>query len=162
MVPAHDLVPATRSHVPSRGASEATTLPARFRLVAAMTPYPWDEGDGARRPTPEEVARYCARVADTIGEHLHVLVKMRREPIETDTAEEEASESLRARAARAHQIADAAQGRIDPARGSRHASEGAVLTDRATQLLDTAQSKHHLSERRPANACWFTTTRDIC
>ena len=50
-----------------RRASEATTLTTWFRLVAAMTPYPWDEGDGTRRPTPEQVARYRARVGDTIS-----------------------------------------------------------------------------------------------
>ena len=71
-------------------------------------PYPGDEGDGTRRPTPEQVARYAALVADMIDEHLHVVLKMRREPIETDKAEEEASAPVGARAARAHQIADAA------------------------------------------------------
>ena len=55
-----------------RRAGDATTLPGRFLLVAAMNPCPCGECDEARsewRCTPEQVMRYWARVAHTIGEH---------------------------------------------------------------------------------------------
>ena len=52
-----------------RRAGESTTLPARFRLVSAMTPCPCgecDETQGIRRCNSEHVARYRARVTGTI------------------------------------------------------------------------------------------------
>ena len=61
-----------------------------------------DETHGIRQCNAEQVARYRARVAGTIGEHLHLVVKMRREPFETDEAQGEASAPVRARITRAH------------------------------------------------------------
>ena len=55
-------------------ANERTTCPARFQLVAAMSPCPCgacDEPEGVRRCSPEQVARYRARVARTISGSLH-------------------------------------------------------------------------------------------
>ena len=52
----------------------------------------------------ERAAKHRARAARTIGEHLHVAVKMRRDPVETDAAEGEASVPVRVRIARAHRL----------------------------------------------------------
>ena len=85
-------------------AADSTTLPARFQLVAAMEPCPCgecDETQGIRRCTAEQMARYHARVAGTVGEHLHVVVEMRRRPAEGDALEGEASAPVRARIAQA-------------------------------------------------------------
>ena len=65
--------PLEHGSITLRRAGEATTLTARFRLVATMTPCPCgecDEGDGIQRCTPEQVARYCARVAGRYGTEL--------------------------------------------------------------------------------------------
>ena len=114
--------PLEHGSITLRRADETTTLPARFRLVAAMTPYPWDEGDGARRPSPEQVGRYRARVGDTIGEHLHIVVKMRREPIERRAPGPHGADERRRTAARhgageapsvGAQSRDGASGRTD-------------------------------------------------
>ena len=53
-----------------RRAGESTTLPARFRLVAAMTPCPCGECDeiqGIQPCTAEHVARYRARVRSALS-----------------------------------------------------------------------------------------------
>ena len=87
-----------------RRAAGSATLPARFQLVAAMEPCPCgecDERQGTRRCTAEQMERYHARVAGTIGEHLHVVVEMGRGPAEGDTLEGEASAPVRARIAQA-------------------------------------------------------------
>ena len=134
-----------------RRADDSTTLPARFRLVAAMNPCPCgecDETHGTRRCNAEQVARYRARVAGTIGEHLHVVVKMRRESFETDEAEGEASAPVRARITRAHRAQTQRWGAPNQEAEADRLREDAVLTEGAAQLLDTARSKRHLSVRR--------------
>ena len=132
-----------------RRADESTTVPARFRLVAAMNPSPCgecDETQGIRRCKAEPVARYRARVAGTICEHLHVMVKLRRR---RDGMQGDASAPMRARIARAHRAQTRRGGgasnqdvEVDKLR------EDTVLTDSAGRLIDTARSKRHLSEHR--------------
>ena len=98
--------PLERGTVTLRRADGVTTLPARFLLVAAMNPCPCgecDEARGLRRCAVEQVERYHARVAGTIGEHLHLVVTMRREPIDADRAQGEASAPVRTRVARARE-----------------------------------------------------------
>ena len=136
-----------------RRADDSSTLPARFRLVAAMNPCPGgecDETQGIRRCNAEQVARYRARVAGTIGEHLHVVVKMQREPFETDGSQGEASAPVRARIARAHRAQTQRWGASNQDVEADRLREDAVLTATAgaAQLLDTARSKRSLSERR--------------
>ena len=143
--------PLEHGSVTLRRAGESTTLPARFRLVAAMNPCPCgecDETQGIRRCNAEQVARYRARVAGTIGEHLHVVVKMRREPFETDGSQGEASAPVRTRIARAHRAQTQRWGASNQEVEAGRLREGAVLTDGAARLLDTARSKRRLSERR--------------
>ena len=143
--------PLEHGSVTLRRAGEFTTLPARFRLVAAMNPCPrgeCDETRGVRRCTPEQVTRYRAGVARTIGEHLHVVVRMRRAPIETDAPEGEATAPVRARIARAREAQTQRWGALNQDVEAGRLCEGAVLTDGAAQLLDTARSKRHLSECR--------------
>ena len=96
--------PLEQGAVTLRRAADSTTLPARFQLVAAMEPCPCgecDERQGIRRCTAEQMTRYHARVAGTVGEHLHVVVEMRRGPAEGDALEGEASAPVRARVAQA-------------------------------------------------------------
>ena len=143
--------PLEHGRVTLRRAGESTTLPARFRLVAAMTPCPCgecDETQGTRQCNSEQVARYHVRVAGTIGEHLHVVVKMRREPFEADAAQAEASAPVRARTARADRAQAQRWGASNQEVEADRLREDAVLTDGAANLLDTARSKRHLSERR--------------
>ena len=143
--------PLAHGSVTLRRADDSTTLPARFRLVAAMNPCPCGECDGTQgipRCNAEQVARYRARVAGTIGEHLHVVVKMRREPIETDGSQGEASARVRARIARAHRAQTQRWGASNQDVDAGMLREGAVLTDGAGRLIDTARLNRGLSERR--------------
>ena len=143
--------PLDQGSVTLRRASESTTLPARFQLVAAMTPCPCgecDETKGIRRCTSEQIARYRSRVARTISEHLHVVIEMRHEPIETDGAEGEPSAPVRARIAGAHRLQTQRWSALNQDVDADRLREGTVLTDGAAQLLYTARSKRHLSERR--------------
>ena len=97
-------------------AGERTTFPARFQLVAAMSPCPCgacDEAEGVRRCSTEQVARYRARVARTIGEHFDVVVEMTRSRPGRDTVEGEPTAAVRARASGAAG-SDAALGDAEP------------------------------------------------
>ena len=96
--------PLEHGAVTLRRAAGSATLPARFQLVAAMEPCPCgecDETQGIRRCTAEQMTRYHARVAGTIGEHLHMVVEMGHRPAEEDAFEGEASAPVRARIAQA-------------------------------------------------------------
>ena len=134
-----------------RRASEATTVPARFRLVAAMRPCPcgeYDETQGIGRCTVEQVGRYRARVARTVGEHLHLVVEMRRRALEPNGMEGEATAAVRVRVAQAWERQRARWGSLNQEVAAEALREGAGLSEAARGLLDAAQSKHGWTERR--------------
>ena len=137
----------------SRAAGSAT-LPARFQLVAAMEPCPCgacgecEEMQAVRRCTAEQMARYHARVAGTVGEHLHVVVEMRRGPTEGDALEGEASAPVRARIAQAQRTQRQRWETLNQDVAGDTLREGALLSQGGERLLGTAQKKCHLSQRR--------------
>ena len=134
-----------------RRAAGSATLPARFQLVAAMEPCPCgecDETQGIRRCTAEQMARYHARVAGTIGERLHVVVEMGRGPAEGDTLEGEASAPVRARIAQAQHTQRQRWETLNQDVAAEALREGALLSQGGERLLGTAQKKRHLSQRR--------------
>ena len=136
-------------------ADGSATLPARFPLIAAMEPCPCgecDERQGIRRCTAEQMARYHARVAGTIGEHLHVVVEMRRGPAEGAALEGEASAPVRARIAQAQRTQRQRWETLNQDVAGDTLREGAFLSEGGEQLLGTAHKKRHLSQRRPAGA----------
>ena len=87
-------------------------------------------------------------MADTIGEHLHIVVKMRREPIETHAAHGEASAPVRARITRAQNAQMERWDALNQDVGADVLQDRTVRTKGAARLLDTARSKRDLSERR--------------
>ena len=132
-------------------AADSTTLPARFQLVAAMEPCPCgecDEMQGIRRCTAEQMARYHGRVAGTVGEHLHVVVEMRRSPAEGDALEGEASAPVRARIAQAQRTQRQRWETLNQNVATEAWRESALLSQGGERLLGTAQKKRHLSQRR--------------
>ena len=134
-----------------RRAADSTTLPARFQLVTAMEPCPCgecDEMQGIRRCTAEQMARYHARVAGTIGEHLHVVVEMRRSPAEGDAFEGEASAPVRGRIAQAQRTQRQRWETLNQDVAGDTLREGALLSQGGERLLGTVQNKRHLSQRR--------------
>ena len=94
------------------------------------------------------MARYHARVAGTIGEHLHVVVEMRRGPAEGDALEGEASAPVRARIARAQRTQRQRWETLNQDVAGDTLREGALLSQGGERLLGTAQKKRHLSQRR--------------
>ena len=143
--------PLEHGFVTLRRAGEATTLPAQFRLVAAMNSCPCgecEETQGIRRCTPEQVARYRARVTGTIGEHLHLVVEMRREPVEPDAVEGEASASVRARIAQAQEAQKDRWRILNQDVATAVLRDNAELSEDAERLVKTTDSKRDLSERR--------------
>ena len=134
-----------------RTASVSSPLPARFQLVAAMEPCPCgecDEAQAVRRCTAEQMARYHARVAGTIGEHLHVVVEMRRGPAEGDALEGEASAPVRARVAQAQRTQRQRWETLNQDVAGDTLREGALLSPGGERLLGTVQEKRHLSQPR--------------
>ena len=143
--------PLEHGAVTLRRAADSATLPARFQLVAAMEPCPCgecDETQGIRRCTAEQIARYHARVAGTIGEHLHVVVEMRRGPTEGDTLEGEASAPVRARVTQAQRTQRQRWETLNQDIAAEALREGALLSEGGERLLGTAQKERHLSQRR--------------
>ena len=132
-------------------AADSTTLPARFQLVAAMEPCPCgecDEMQGIRRCTAEQMARYHARVAGTVGEHLHMVVEMGRSPGVGDALEGEASAPVRTRIAQAQRTQRQRWETLNQDVAGDTLREGALLSQGGERLLGTAQKKRHLSQGR--------------
>ena len=132
-------------------AADSTTLPARFQLVAAMEPCPCGEcgeTQGIRRCTAEQMARYHARVAGTIGEHLHVVVEMGRSPGVGDALEGETSAPVRTRIAQAQRTQRQRWETLNQDVAGDTLREGALLSQGGERLLGTAQTKRHFSQRR--------------
>ena len=132
-----------------RRAADSTTLPARFQLVAAMEPCPCgecDERQGVRRCTAEQMARYHARVAGTIGEHLHVVVEMGRGPAEGNALEGEASAPVRARIAQAQRTQRQRWETLNQDVAGDTLREGGLLSEDGERLLGTSPKRWGTNE----------------
>lgn len=101
-----------------------------------------------RRCTPEQVGRYPARVARTVGEHLHLVVTTRREPVDAGGTQGDDSATVRARIARARQAQTQRQDALNQDVPTGALQERAMASEGTERLLDTARRKHHLSEHR--------------
>ena len=96
----------------------------------------------------QQMARYHARVAGTIGEHLHVVVEMGRSPAEGDALEGEASAPVRARVTQAQRTQRQRWETLNQDVAGDTLREGALLSQGGERLLGTAQKKRHLSQGR--------------
>ena len=131
-------------------ASRQASFPARFQLVAAMNPCPCGTlGDpaGTCRCTPEQVARYRARISGPLLDRIDLHVDVPRIRDDGDSGPAESSAAVRDRVARARavQIARAAkpnQG-LSVSEIGRHCS----LAPDSRKLLSRAMEKLHLSAR---------------
>ena len=132
-------------------ASERTKCPARFQLVAAMSPCPCgacDEAEGVRRCSTEQVARYRARVARTLGEHFDVVVEMTRSRPGEDTVEGEPTAAVRARVLQAQEARIRHSGMLSRDMPVEAIGDGAQVSEGAERLLALGARKMGLSERR--------------
>ena len=119
--------------------NERATLPASFQLVAAMSPCSCgacDEAKGVRRCTTEQVERYRARVARSIGEHLDIVVEMTRTALERDAIEGEPTAAVRARVLRAREVRRRRSGALSRDMQVEAIRFDGQVTDGAERLLE--------------------------
>ena len=143
--------PLERGAVTLYRAKERTTLEARFQLVAAMRPCPCgacNEAEGVRRCAVEQVERYRARVARTLGEHLHLVVAMRRSPPDPHAMEGESTTAVRARVVRARERQMRRAGALSRDTPVDVMREGRAVSHGAGRLLALGARKLDLTQRR--------------
>ncbi|MBX2886228.1 MAG: YifB family Mg chelatase-like AAA ATPase [Granulosicoccus sp.] len=135
----------------SRAARQAT-YPAAFQLIAAMNPCPCGyhgDPDTLCRCTPDQVLRYQARISGPFLDRLDLHLSMARPPIQAwrEEANEESSETIRARVVKARALQMVRQGfentRLSVAQLKTHAN----LTQEAKECLALAVEKLNLSLR---------------
>ena len=137
----------------SRAARQAD-FPARFQLVAAMNLCPCGylgDGGAACRCTPDQVARYRARVSGPLLDRLDLQVFVPRVQRALLTAEApptgESSAQVRGRVAQARARQLARQGKPNAQLAAREMDRHCVLERPARQLLDAALGRLALSAR---------------
>ena len=142
--------PLESGHVTISRASRQARFPARFQLVAAMNPCPCGTlGDpaGTCRCTPEQTARYRARVSGPLLDRIDLHVEVPRVRGDEDSGPAESSAAVRERvaAARAAQIARAQKPnqRLSVGELRTHCT----LAPGGRRLLARAMEKLHLSAR---------------
>ena len=142
--------PLESGHVTISRALRQASFPARFQLVAAMNPCPCGTlGDpaGACRCTPEQVARYRARVSGPLLDRIDLHVEVPRVRGDDDPGPAESSAAVRERvaAARAAQIARA--GKPNQRLTVGELRRVCVPAPGGRRLLSRAMERLHLSAR---------------
>ena len=142
--------PLESGHVTISRALRQASFPARFQLVAAMNPCPCGAlGDpgGACRCTPEQVARYRARVSGPLLDRIDLHVEVPRVRGDDDPGPAESSAAVRERvaAARAAQIARA--GKPNQRLSVGELRRDCVPAPGGRRLLSRAMERLHLSAR---------------
>ena len=142
--------PLESGHVTISRALRQASFPARFQLVAAMNPCPCGTlGDpaGACRCTPEQVARYRARVSGPLLDRIDLHVEVPRVRGDDDPGPAESSAAVRERvaAARAAQIARA--GKPNQRLSVGELRRDCVPAPGGRRLLSRAMERLHLSAR---------------
>ena len=133
-------------------AARQATYPARFLLVAAMNPCPCGHlGDpsGRCRCTPDQVARYRARLSGPLLDRIDLKVEVPR-PREWEmmgAAEGESSATIRARVCAARERQLARQGKPNAWLQARDTVRHCALDEPAERLLKEAIAKLSLSAR---------------
>jgi magnesium chelatase family protein len=138
----------------SRAAHQAD-FPAQFQLVAAMNPCPCGylgHRDGRCRCTPDQVARYRARVSGPLLDRIDLQVEVpalaRHELAAAAPAEPSAAVRARVEAAHRRQLQrqGASNARLDNAGVERHCTpdrEGAALLGQALERLGLSARGYH-------------------
>jgi magnesium chelatase family protein len=131
-------------------AARQAQFPARFQLVAAMNPCPcgW-LGQARCRCTPDQVARYRARISGPLADRIDIKVEAPapREAEMTAPAAGEPSQAIRVRVAAARARSLARQGRANAALAPREVERYCALPADAEQLLKQAIARLALTAR---------------
>ena len=139
-----------RIHI-SRAANQAE-FPARFQLVAAMNPCPCGylgHASGKCRCTPDQVARYRARISGPLLDRIDIQIEVPALPQEelTGTAVGESSEQIRSRVQRAFERQQARQGKTNNQLGTKEIDRHCIPDAAGETLLKQAISRLNLSAR---------------
>lgn len=131
-------------------AAHHARFPARFQLVAAMNPCPcgW-LGQARCRCTPDQVARYRARISGPLADRIDIKVEAPapREAEMMAPASGEPSQAVRARVEAARRRSLARQGKPNAALGPREIERHCALPAEAQTLLKQAIARLGLTAR---------------
>ena len=131
-------------------ATRQASFPARFQLVAAMNPCPCGTlGDsaGTCRCTPEQVARYRARVSGPLLDRIDLHVEVPRIGDADDAGPAESSEAVRERVAGARAVQLRRAGKPNQRLSVSELRTHCALAPGGRRLLARAMEKLHLSAR---------------
>ncbi|WP_312756362.1 ATP-binding protein, partial [Pulveribacter sp.] len=133
-------------------AAQRADFPARFQLVAAMNPCPCGFAGSRQRAcrcSPEQVARYQARLSGPLLDRIDLHVEVPALPADELLAAPpgEASGAVRERVAAAHARALARQGKANQALAGQEIDQRAHLDDAARAFLQTAAARLGWSAR---------------
>ena len=135
----------------SRAAHQAE-FPARFQLVAAMNPCPcgfYGAPDGRCRCTPDQVARYRARISGPLLDRIDLQIEVPALPAEAlqNAPDGESSAGIRQRVAAAHERQQSRQGKLNVALAGRELEAYCPLDANGAALLRQALTRFGLSAR---------------
>nr|WP_277344527.1 YifB family Mg chelatase-like AAA ATPase [Oleiagrimonas sp. C23AA] len=136
----------------SRAARRAE-FPAQFQLVAAMNPCPCGHAgdpDGSCRCTPDQIARYRARISGPLLDRIDLNVAVRRVPLAELTraeADGEPSAQVRQRVVAAQHQALSRSGRVNAQLSGRELERDCALGPPERRWLEQTLDKLKLSAR---------------
>ena len=122
---------------------------ARFQMIATTTPCPCgrcDESSEERRCTEEQMRRWRARIATTIGDHINVVARTHRTP--TADLAGEPSAAVRTRVLRAQEAQYERAGALNGEVGQRTFDAQGETTEAALTVLKAAALRMKLSKHR--------------
>ena len=144
--------PLESGHITIARAAQRAVFPARFQLIAAMNPCPCGFAGSRQRAcrcTPEQIARYQAKLSGPLLDRIDLHVEVPHLPPEEllHTAPGEASSVVRERVAAAHTKAIARQGRPNQSLQGQQLQETVQLDEAAGRFLQAAATRLAWSAR---------------
>ena len=144
--------PLESGHITIARAAQRAVFPARFQLIAAMNPCPCGFAGSRQRAcrcTPEQIARYQAKLSGPLLDRIDLHVEVPHLPPEDllHTAPGEASSVVRERVAAAHTKAIARQGRPNQSLQGQQLQEAVQLDEAAGRFLQAAATRLAWSAR---------------
>lgn len=142
--------PLETGHIRVARAGRRAEFPARFQLVAAMNPCPCGYlGEARCRCTPDQIARYRARLSGPLLDRIDLLVEVPAVP-ESELAARgggEGSAIVRERAAAARRTQIERQGKANALLGPAEIDQYCLPDCQGAQLLKQAMARLDLSAR---------------
>ena len=144
--------PLETGHITISRAAQRAQFPARFQMIAAMNPCPCGYRGATQRAcrcTPDQVARYQARLSGPLLDRIDLHVEVPALPAQDllNAPPGECSAAIRVRVVQARQRATARQGYANQALQGQAIDVHALLEPAALQFLQTASARLGWSAR---------------